>query len=156
MKHILAATLLALFVTGALGAKPSKLVGQWSNPEGVASYCEDDRDTNPSDDASLGSVIRVIDHIVEAMEVRDIVVTFTDDGHVSASVQGNTIEGEYTLEGNTLTITSNGKTFPVTIQMKDTQLTFLYPLSRCPQQVRQYFRDIPTEGLCLGVRLYRK
>ncbi len=136
--------------------KPSKLVGQWGNPEGVASYCEDDGDTNPSDDASIGSVTRVIDHIVEAMEVRDMVVTFTDDGHVSATVQGNTIEGEYKLDGDVLTVTSGGKTFPVNVRLQGKRLSFFYPLSKCPQQVRQYFRDIPTEGLCLGIRFYRK
>ena len=132
--------------------KISKLVGQWGCPVGTASYDTEENLVEAGGEKNITAIGQTIDYLIGAMDARDVVVSFEADGYVYATLQGNEVEGTYTLEGNTLIITSSGRSFPLMVEIHGKNLTLSYPFSRCPQQLKQYFRDVPTEGLSLGIR----
>jgi len=136
--------------------KLSKLVGQWSEPHGVAVYDTEDNLVESGGEATIAAVSQMVDRIIEAMEVRDMMVDFTNEGIVSATVKGNTMDAAYTIDGSSLQITSNGKTYAFQVQIDNQNLSIYYPLSKCPQQIRQYFYSIPIEGLSVGIQFHRQ
>ncbi len=146
------------YITGNLigksDIKVNRLVGEWSSVCGISAYSTPDALRKAGGEETTDTIGAAIDQMIAHFNAKDVTVTFSADGKVSAMVSGSTFEGSYTIEGSTMTITSGGRSFTLNVKQEGKHtLQLLYPFSQCPQQIAQAFSAYETEGLYLGIEL---
>ncbi len=129
---------------------PSDLAGTWTHPAGVALYADPGQgDTAP--------IVEAINDVVQRMHLTEMQVEFTADGRLTASSpEGSPVEGTYTIEGSTLSVTAQGDTYTIQATLADGRLRLLYPLSSFPRQISKRFLGFDPQGLSLGLEFQKQ
>ncbi len=143
-------------VVGNKEVSQKQLVGTWGDPTGVAAYETEELLEQAGGKQTADAIGAGINEVMTRMGVNDVTVEFLADGTITATSPSGKVEGTYTVEGSTLTVTANGTDFQITANVHGKKLQLFYPVSRMPQQVLQYFMHQGLEGLFLGVELKRQ